>query len=86
MKKNLALPGLTVLIFFSACQKQNDFKGDFKNNSDDSESATSSRGSGNYWGSDNGYGDMSFYLLGEGNKLDRYSSDRYERKGSVAIT
>ena len=33
-----------------------DFKGDLKNNSDETESSASSRGSG-----DNGYGDISFY-------------------------
>ena len=80
MKKNLALLGLIALILFSACQKQNDIQSNFKQNIEEDESATSSRGGGHH------NDDVVFYLLGEGNMLDQYSTDGYERKGSATIT
>ncbi|MGK2863781.1 MAG: DUF4394 domain-containing protein [Chitinophagaceae bacterium] len=82
MKRYQVLLGLTAMLFFSACQKQNDYKNNAKENSkDDWENR-----SGGKENNDGEYGDMVFYLLGEGNILDRYTSDRFEKKGSAAIS
>ncbi len=84
MKRYQVLLGLTAMLFFSACQKQNDYRKDFKENTNDDDREKRSRDNDD--DGDKDYGNMTFYLLGDGNMLDKYTGSRFEKKNSATIS
>lgn len=87
MKKCYPLLGLAAMIFFSACQK------DIQNNTQEKMNETSGNSKGGH-GNDhdddddnNNKRDIEFYALGDGNRLDKFSTnDRYDMLSSATIT